>query len=207
MAHIQMWVQGEQTLLNLECGELYKFTCPKSKRTAIEYDRGYFTHTNVLSPIQNFHNRGKESQVWRMLNDAKVGDYLWLVLVPPMHKVIDVFAYNDALMTEISSLSSFAGIKLSLVSGKFKAPDAAKNCAVDGEVVHGALTFPEHTAQNPAKIQFLSVDATIVNDPETWTGVGIKVDALPRDGALAGITGRLVVGAHTLDYEGQITLM
>lgn len=207
MAHIQMWVQGEQSLVSLDCGEIYKFSCPKSKRTAIEYDRGYFTHTAVLSPNQVYDQRGQESQVWRMLQEAKVGDYLWLVLVPPMHKIDDVFAYNDTLMMENSSLASFGGISVSLVTGKFKAPDADKNCPMAGEESHGTLAFPEHTVATPAKAQFLSKDVTMVNDLETWTGVGLKIDALPKDGALANITGRLVVGAHTRDYEGQITLL
>ena len=97
MAHKQMWFQGDKQNLCVDCGEGYQFTCPKSKRTADEYVRGFYTHTGVINPNTEYDNYGNETPQFKAMKDVKVGDYVWLVCVPPKHRVLDVFAYNLSL--------------------------------------------------------------------------------------------------------------
>lgn len=200
MAHLKMWYQGAGEYKVPKCDGKPDFVCPQSRRVAAEYLRGYFTLTNVLNPNLEVDNLGYETWLFKELETVAVGDYLWMVLVPPKHHVQDVFTYNEATMTELSSLTTMAGITLTLVTGKFKEADAAGNCEMTDEVEHGSLVMP---AGADAKEQFLRAATDITNDPETWTGVGVRVDALPSGKTLADIIGKIVVGAHVLDYDAQ----
>lgn len=200
MAHIKMWYQGKSQYEVLECDGKPSFTCPKSRRIAAEYRRGYHTLTNVLNPNVEYDNLGYETWLNKELAEVVVGDTLWLVLVPPMHHIDDVFTYNETTFTEMSSLASMGGITLSLVTGKFKEADKDGNCEMSEEENHGSLVMP---ATADAKQQFLRGATDITNDPETWTGVGIKVDALPNGKTLADIVGKIVVGCHAIDYDAQ----
>lgn len=200
--HYMRWYQGEAPFEIPKCDDKYTFTCPKSKRTAAEYNRGHFTHTAIIAPNGTdgqYLERTLDSEVF---GEAKVGDYLWLVLVPPMHHISDVFAYNDTLLSLAnSSFSTFGGISLSVVTAQFKEKDKNGDCKMaGGEVNHGTLVFPD---TKDAKKQFLRAGVDITNDPETWTGVGFKIDALPNKRTIADIMGKIAVGAHTLDYQSQ----
>lgn len=200
MAHTSLWFQGTTPFVVPKCDGKIPQTHPQSKRIAREYNRGYFTLTNVLNPNIFYDDYGAELPLKEMLRDVKVGDYLWLVLVPPKHHINDVFTYNETTYTEHSSLQTMGGITLSLVTGKFKATKGDEDRVMAGEVNHGTLVMP---ATKDAKEQFLRVATDITNDPETWTGVGIKVDALPKGKSLADIVGKIVVGCHTIDYDAQ----
>lgn len=201
MAHIQMWYQGAAEFKVPNCDGKPTFTCPQSKQIAGEYMRGYFTLTNVLNPRIDYDNLGIETWLYKELRDnVKVGDYLWLVLVPPKHHMTDVFAFNERTLTEMSSLSTMGGITLSLVTGEFKAPDAEGKCEMANEAVHGSLAMPEG---DDAKEQFLRAAVDITTDPETWVGVGFKVDALPQGKTLADIIGKIAIGTHVINYDAQ----
>lgn len=197
--HFMRWYQGTKPI----CDNEHSFTCPKSRRTAAEYNRGHFTHTAVIAPnvatggyiVELAHG----AEVYR---EMKVGDYLWLVLVPPMHHIFDVFAYNDILLgLPTSSFSSFSGISLSLVTAEFKEADVNGNCKMrSAETNYGTLVFPD---EKDAKQQFLRAGTDITTNPETWVGVGFKIEALPANRTLADIRGKIAIGCHTLDYQSQ----
>lgn len=200
MAHKSLWFQGRTPYVVPKFDGKIPQTCPKSKRIAHEYTRGYFTLTNVLNPNIFYDDYGVETPLKKELAEAKVGDYLWLVLVPPKHHIMDVFTYNEVTTTDNSSLQSMGGITLSLVTGKFKAADENGDCEMIDEVNRGTLVMPD-TAD--AKEQFLRAAIDITNDVETWTGVGVKIEALPADRTLADIVGKIVVGTHVIDYDAQ----
>lgn len=197
--NVIMWYQGKKPYVVPRCDGKIQPTCPSSTRIAAEYNRGFFTLTNVINPNIFYDDYGVETPLKQMLAEAKVGDTLWLALVPPEHKVLDVFAYNELTDTEQSSFSTFDGIQLSLVTGQFKKADKDGNCPLVGgaATVAGALAF---TALNKV---FLQKDVNALNDTETYLGVGLKIDALPKDKTLAEIVGKIVVGAHAIDYDAQ----
>ena len=133
MAHKQMWYQGQAEYKVPKCDGKPSFTCPKSKRIAVEYNRGYFTLTNVINPNIFYDNLGVEGWLYKELKETAVGDYLWLVLVPPKHHMTDVFLYNETTLTEHSSLVSMGGISLTLVTGEFTEADADGKCEMTNE--------------------------------------------------------------------------
>lgn len=202
MAHYMRWYQGEAPFEIPKCDDKHPFTCPKSRRTAAEYNRGHFTHTAVIVPNGTDGQYIEPTLDSEVFAEAKVGDYIWLVLVPPMHHINDVFAYNDTLLSlPGSSFDTFAGISLSLVTAEFKEKDKNGNCTMQGsDTNHGTLAFPKGPN---AKQQFLRTAVDITNDPETWTGVGFKVEALPAKLTMADIMGKIAIGCHTVDYQSQ----
>lgn len=200
MAHISLWFQGSIPVMALNCDGSMPQTCPKSQRIAAEYNRGYYTLTNVINPNIHLDDAGIETPLKRMLAGAKVGDYIWFALVPPKHHILDVFAYNEVTETFNSSLQSMGGITLSLVTAKFKPADANGDCEFLDEVIHGELAMPDTP---DAEEQFLRVATDITNPPRRWTGVGVRIDALPAGKTLADIVGKIAVGAHAMDYDSQ----
>ena len=200
MAHLMRWHQGAAEFRIPNCDGKPTFKCPESRQVAAEYLRGFFTLTNVLNPNIEYDNLGYETWLFKDLKEAKVGDYLWLVLVPPKHHMMDVFAFNEATFTEASNLATFAGITLTLVTGEFKEADKEGKCEMQNEATHGTLAFPDGA---DAKPQFLRAAVDITNDVETWTGVGFKIDALPNNGTLADFIGKIAIGTHVLDYDAQ----
>lgn len=197
MAHKTLWFQGRTPYVVPQCDGRIPATCPKSKRIAHEYTRGHFTLTNVLNPNIFYDDYGVETPLKKELQEVQVGDYLWLVLVPPKHHIQDVFAYNETTLTEHSSLTSFDGIELTLVTGEFAEADENGDCAMTNEAEHGQLVL---TGTDEV---FLRAATDITNQPKQWTGVGIRVDALPAGRTLADIVGKIVVGAHAMDYDAQ----
>lgn len=202
MAHFMKWYQGKASYEILKCDDKYPHTCPQSKQTAAEYNRGHFTHTGVIVPNVTDGLYIEPAYDAEVFADAKVGDYIWLVLVPPMHHVSDVFAYNDLLISlPGSSFTTFGGISLSLVTAEFKEKDKDGNCEMAGtETNHGTLVFPE--GEDPKK-QFLRVGVDITTDIETYVGIGVKVEALPTKRTIADIMGKIAVGGHTVNYQSQ----
>lgn len=200
MAHKQLWYQGTTPFNPLKCDGRPEFTCPSSKRVAAEYMRDYFTLTNVLNPNTFYDNLGVESWLYKELQSVKVGDVLWLALVPPKHHVSDVFAYNEATTTEHSSLASMGGITLSLVTGIFKEADENGNCEVSSQETHGTLAMPEGAEPDE---QFLRAAVDITTQPKNWVGIGFKVDALPANRTLADFVGKIVIGCHAVGYDAQ----
>lgn len=202
MAHYMRWYQGDIPYEIPKCDDKHPFTCPKSKRTAAEYNRGHFTHTAIIAPNSTDGQYVERTLDSDLFEEVKVGDYVWLVLVPPMHHISDVFAYNDTLLSlPRSNLTSFGGISLALVTAQFKGKDDNGDCLMQGsETNHGTLAFPE--GENPKK-QFLRVGVDITNDPETYVGIGFKVEALPAKRTIADIMGKIAIGGHTVDYQSQ----
>ena len=202
MAHFMRWYQGEAPFEIPKCDDKFPFTCPKSKRTAAEYNRGHFTHTAVIVPNSTDGQYVEPTLDSEVFAEAKVGDYIWCVLVPPMHHISDVFAYNDTLLSlHGSSFTTFGGISLSLVTAEFKEKDKDGNCQMQGaETNHGTLVFPEG---NDAKKQFLRKGVDITTDTETYVGIGFKIDALPAKRTIADIMGKIAMGGHTVDYQSQ----
>lgn len=201
MAHKSIWFQGKKPFVVPECDGRIPQTCPLSKRIAAEYNRGYYTLTNVLVPNVMYDDIGYELPLKQELRELKVGDYLWMILVPPQHMVIDMFIYNDTTNAMHSNLDTMGGITLSLVSGKFSKADSNGDCGVSGEKVEGTIVMP---AGPNAKQQFVVSTSGTVLDAEKWVGIGIKIDALPNNKTLADIVGRIVVGAHVVDYDAQV---
>lgn len=200
MAHKSLWFQGKTPFVVPKCDGKIPRTCPKSTRIAAEYNRGYFTLTNVINPNIFGYDYGVETPLKKELAEAKVGDYLWLILVPPKHHITDVFTYNEVTQTPQSSLQTMGDITLTLVTGKFKEVDENGDCMVTEEIDHGVLAMP---SGEKVKAQFVRNGVDITNDTETWTGVGLKIEALPVGKTLADIVGKIVVGAHVQDYEAQ----
>lgn len=200
MAHKLMWFQGKLPFVVPACEDRSLETSPASKRTAKEYNRGYFTLTNVLNPNIHYDDLGIETRQKRLLKDVVKDDTLWLALVPPKHHITDVFAYNEETFTEHSSLETFGGITVTLVSADFKAADKDGNSQMGEVKEHGTVAFP---ASNDAKEQFLRKATDITNGIDTWHGIGIRIDALPTNKSLADIVGKLVVGCHCIDYDAQ----
>ena len=200
MAHKSLWFQGKTPYVVPKCDGKIPQTCPTSTRIAHEYTRGFFTLTNVLNPNIFYDDYGVETPLKKELEEVVVGDYLWLTLVPPKHHVIDVFAYNEVTTTNTSSLLTMGGITLALVTGTFKKADANGDCGVSNIANFGSLIMP---ATADAKEQFLRDAVGVTNDGETWLGVGVRVDALPAGKSLANIIGKIVVGAHVMDYDAQ----
>ena len=206
MAHFIMFHQGINRDFSLpDCGGGPQFDCPRSKRIAAEYRRGFFTLTNVLNPNLN----GVEycgSSYWqhRLADEVKVGDTLWFVLVPPKHKLLDVAAYGEATFAEGSSLASLGGLTADLVVGKFSAADANGQCTPTGVETKGTVAFP--AGVDPEEI-FVQADVNKVTKPKEWLSVGLKITALPTDAvSLAEIEARVAVVAHVMDYDAQIHL-
>ena len=202
MAHYMRWYQGEAPFEIPKCDDKFPFTCPKSKRVAAEYNRGHFTLTGVIVPNVTDGLYVEPAYDAEVFAEAKVGDYIWLTLVPPMHHISDVFAYNDLLISlPGSSFTTFGGISLSLVTAEFKEKDADGNCQMQGgETNHGTLAFPE--GENPKK-QFLRAGIYLTTDTETYIGIGFKVEALPAKRTIADIMGKIAIGGHTVDYQSQ----
>ena len=206
MAHFIMFHQGNNNDFSLpDCGGGPQFDCPRSKRIAAEYRRGFFTLTNVLNPNLN----GVEycgSSYWqhRLADEVKVGDTLWFVLVPPKHKLLDVAAYGEATFAEGSSLASLGGLTADLVVGKYSAADAKSQCTPTGVETKGTVAFP--AGADPEEI-FVQADVNKVTKPKEWLSVGLKITALPTDAvSLAEIEARVAVVAHVMDYDAQIHL-
>ena len=206
MAHFIMFHQGKNQNLSLpDCGGGPQFDCPRSKRIAAEYRRGFFTLTNVLNPNLN----GVEycgSSYWqhRLADEVQIGDTLWFVLVPPKHKLIDVAAYGEATFAEGSTLASLGGLTADLVVGKFAAADANDQCTPTEVETKGTVAFPE--GADPEEI-FVQADVNKVTQPTEWLSVGLKITALPTEAvSLAEIEARVAVVAHVMDYDAQIHL-
>lgn len=198
--HKHLWYQGSKAVNLLPCTGKPDFGCPESKRIAAEYYRGTFNLTRALQPNIEYDNLGAESWLYRELQSAKVGDYLWLLLVPPMHHVNKVFAYNECTFIEESSYASMGGITLSLVTGEFKAANENGECELDNESSRATLAMAEGA---DAKQVFVHEKVDFTTDTETWFGVGFKVDVLPREGALADIRGKIAIGALGHDFDAQ----
>lgn len=226
MAHFIMFHQGNSNNFSLpDCGGGPQFDCPRSKRIAAEYRRGFFTLTNVLNPNLN----GVEycgSSYWqhRLADEVKVGDTLWFVLVPPKHKLLDVAAYGEATFAEGSSLASLGGLTADLVVGKYSAANANGQSTSTGGETTGTVAFPYANGQctptgvetkgtvafpkgvDPEEI-FVQADVNKVTKPKEWLSVGLKITALPTDAvSLAEIEARVAVVAHVMDYDAQIHL-
>ena len=202
MAHFMKWYQGKAPYEIVKCDDKYPHTCPQSKRVAAEYNRGHFTLTGVIVPNVTDGLYVEPAYDAEVFAEAKVGDYIWLTLVPPMHHISDVFAYNDLLISlPGSSFTTFGGISLSLVTAEFKEKDADGNCQMQGgENNHGILVFPEGTN---TKQQFLRASVDFTTNTETYIGVGFKVEALPAKSTIADIMGKLALGVHAVDYQSQ----
>lgn len=200
MAHKSIWFQGRKPFVVPKCDGKIPQTAPLSKTIAAEYQRGFRTFTNVIVPNIKYDDYGAETALKKELRDVKVGDYLWFVLVPPTHYVLDVFAYNDVVAVEHSHLNTMAGIQLELVTGKFKKADENGDFPMQEERSFGSLIMPD--GDDPDK-QFVRGEVNEFNGLDTWVGVGVKVNALPEGKTLADIVGKIAVGVHALDYQSQ----
>lgn len=202
MANILMWFQGNSAGEYPNCEGGPEFQCPKSKRIAATYMRDFFTLTNVIAPYFDPDNYGNEGWMKRRLAEVAVGDTLWLALVPPKHKVIDVAIESYEPNIDLAALASLGGLSVDLVGAKFAE-------GVDGvceptavATVHASVVFPTGEAAAP---QFQQADVDLVNGIGEWYGVGITIKALPTAAAsLADITAVIAVIAHAHSYDYQL---
>lgn len=202
MADVLMWFQGNASGDYPNCEGGPEFQCPISKRIASDYMRDFFTLTNVIAPYFDPDNYGNMGWAHRRLQDIKVGDTLWLLLVPPKHKVVDVAIESHETSIDLASIASLGGLSVDLVGAKFaEAVDGV--CAPVGEpTVHASVVFPSGDA---AEAQFQAADVGITNGTKEWYGVGINIKVLPTGVAsMADITALIAVIAHVYSYDYQL---
>lgn len=202
MANILMWYQGNASGDYPNCEGGPQFQCPVSKRIAAGYMRDFFTLTNVIAPYFDPDNFGNEGWAKRRLEDVAVGDTMWLLLVPPKHKVVDVAIESHEAKIDLASLASLGGLSVDLVGAKFAE-------GVDGvceptavATVHASVLFPSDAAAVP---QFQVADTAIVTGTTEWYGVGINIKAMPTGTtSLADIKAVIAVIAHAYSYDYQL---
>ena len=202
MANHLMWFQGNSAGFYPNCDGGPEFQCPKSKRIAAEYMRDFFTLTNVVAPYFDPDNYGNMGWAYEKLKDIKEGDTLWLVLVPPKHKVIDVAIESAEAKLEDADIGTLGGLSVDLVGAKFDQGDGGVCEPVGDVTTHTSVTFPDGEDAEPV---FQAADVNILNNTKEWYGVGIKVNALPTTvDSLADITGFIAVIAHVYSYDYQL---
>ena len=201
MANILMWHQGRREFKPLDCGGGPQFSCPESKRTAAEYNRGHYTLTNVLNPNWDNNYYGRENWQQKLVEDVKVGDVVWFLLVPPKHNTYDVAAFAEETLTDGSTLASLAGLKADLVTAKFAEENENGLCEPTGLANQGAVNFPSGT--DPDEI-FVQKKIEVVTGPKEWLGVGLRINAFPTGKtSLEHIRAKIAVVAHVLGYDAQ----
>ena len=203
MANHLMWFQGNAAGTYPNCEGGPEFQCPKSKRIAAEYMRDFFTLTNVIAPYFDPDNFGNMGWGYEKLKEVEVDDTLWLVLVPPKHKVIDVAIESHAANIELASLASLGGLSVDLVGAKFaEGVDGVCAPVTEPLTVHASVLFPSGEA---AEEQFQAAAVGITNSTKEWYGIGINIKALPTGAtSLADITALIAVIAHVYSYDYQL---
>ena len=101
MADLILWNQGKLDFIVPKCSNDRPATCPMSKRVASEYGTGYFTLSNAICPYVTREKR--DQTLARPLQEIKADDYIWLLLVPPEHMVLDIFVKSELLRIPQSS--------------------------------------------------------------------------------------------------------
>lgn len=203
MANILMWFQGNSAGEYPNCEGGPEFQCPKSKRISAAYMRDYFTLTNVVAPYFDPDNYGNEGWQKRRLSEVEVGDTLWLALVPPKHKVLDVAIESHEANIDLAAIASLGGLSVDLVGSKFaEGVDGVCEPVGGALTVHASVLFPEGDA---AEAQFQAADVNLVNGIGEWYGVGINIKALPTNAATLGdITALVAVITHAYSYDYQL---
>lgn len=201
MANILMWHQGSRTTKAFDCGGGPQFSCPESKRVAAEYKRGFYTLTNVLNPNWDNNYYGRENWQQKLVEDVKVGDVVWFVLVPPKHNTYDVAAFAEETLTDGSTLASLAGMRADLVTAKFSEAGNNNLCEPTNLTTQGTVNFPAGT--DPDEV-FVQKKIEVVNSPKEWLGVGLRINAFPTGAtSLENIRAKIAVVAHVLGYDAQ----
>ena len=200
MTDLFLWNQGVPEIIIPRCSGDRPATCPSSLRVASEYNTGFFTLSNTICPHINWDK--SDPTLVRPLRDIKVDDYIWLVLVPPEHTIIDAFIKSELLTASGSSYESLAGVELVLSMAVFDKADETTGICPDknSEAPLVTLTFSNDERS------FARSDMNYTFTNNKWIGLGVKVNALPRDGYLADITASIVVGAHILGYDTPVYL-
>lgn len=203
MANHLMWHQGNAAGNYPNCEGGPEFQCPKSKRIAAEYMRDFFTLTNVIAPYFDPDNFGNMGWGYEKLKEVAVDDTIWLVLVPPKHKVIDVAIESHEANIELASLASLGGLSVDLVGAKFsEGVDGVCEPVGVAPTVHSSIVFPSDALALP---QFQAADVGITNSTTEWYGVGVTIKALPTGATtLADITALIAVIAHVYSYDYQL---
>lgn len=200
MANILMWHQGRRETRPLDVGGP-QFSCPESKRIAAEYNRGHYTLTNVLNPKWDNNYYGRENWQQKLVEDVKVGDVIWFVLVPPKHNTYDVAAFAEETLADGSTLATLAGMKSDLVTAKFAEEDDKGLCEPTGLTVQGSVNFP--SGKDPEEI-FVQKKIEVVTSPKEWLGVGLRINAFPTGkNSLEHIRAKIAVVAHAIGYDAQ----
>lgn len=201
MANILMWHQGSRTTTAFDCGGGPQFSCPESKRVAAEYKRGFYTLTNVLNPNWDNNYYGRENWQQKLVEDVKVGDVVWFVLVPPKHNTYDVAVFAEETLTDGSTLASLSGMRADLVTAKFTEAGNNNLCEPTNLTTQGTVNFPAGT--DPDEV-FIQKKIEVVNNPKEWLGVGLRINSFPTGAtSLENIRAKIAVVAHVLGYDAQ----
>ena len=123
MANILFWNQGSGSTAGLKCSGVPDYSAPESKRVAAEYMRGFYTLTNVINSQVDTENYGNLGWQGDYLAGGKAGDVVWMLLVPPNHKVLDFTLQVKESMDEFSSIADMTGFTLTPVAALITKPD------------------------------------------------------------------------------------
>lgn len=217
MANILFWNQGSGSTVGLKCDGVPDYSAPESKRIAAEYMRGFYTLTNVINSqvdVENYGNLGWQNEYFA---NVAVGDVVWMLLVPPNHKVIDFAMQVKESMDEYSTMADMAGFTLTPVASLITKPNSSGvpmpidykddlssltfGAPVVGTTMTGAnlgTTYPD-----TKEIVLVPTDADTFLPPNTYYAVGIRVDALPNGKTLADLPATVGLIAHAMDYDTQ----
>lgn len=202
MAHINLWTQGKTPFAPIQCGGNHKATLPKSRQIAAEYERGYYNLTKVLCPYDN-PNTLSRLPISKTLEDVKVGDYIWLLLVPPFHSFIDAYVHIAPTLVPGSSMESVAGFDFDLVHTMINKPEGEEIEITNTikKFVHGFVPSPYDSDFKDGYVVTSNVGYSVpVNK---WYGVGLKINSLPDDKNLSEVTVNIGVGCHVIGYDTQ----
>ena len=217
MANILFWNQGSGSTAGLKCSGVPDFSAPEAKRIAAEYMRGYYTLTNVLNTTIDEENYGNLGWQRDYLADAVAGDIVWMVVVPPNHKVIDFAMQVKESMDEYSSIAGMDGFVLTPVAATITKPgnlgvlepidykDDISTLTFGTPVVGTTMTGANLVATYPdtREIVLAPTDVNAFVPPNTYYAVGIRIDTLPAGKTLYDVTATLGIIAHARDYDTQ----
>ena len=217
MANILFWNQGSGSTAGLKCSGVPDYSAPESKRVAAEYMRGFYTLTNVINSQIDTENYGNLGWQGDYLAEGKAGDVVWMLLVPPNHKVLDFTLQVKESMDEFSSIADMTGFTLTPVAALITKPDesgvaqpidysdALSDLTFGTPVVGTTMTGANLTTAYPntQEIVLAPKDANTFLPPNTYYAVGVRIDALPAGKTLADLPATIGLIAHAMDYDTQ----
>lgn len=142
---------------------------------------------------------------------------MWMLLVPPNHKVLDFTLQVKESMDEFSSIADMAGFTLTPVAALITKPDESgvaqpidysddlSDLTFGTLVVGTTMTGANLTTAYPKtqEIVLAPKDANTFLPPNTYYAVGVRIDALPAGKTLADLPATIGLIAHAMDYDTQ----